>query len=431
MIERETRVAIRMRRGVPYPKAPPFDPQVRYAEQPAATTCEAENAVYDLVRASLQDLRLDGGRIERSDWSPFSDFIKPGNTVVIKPNLVLDVEDQDAVTTHASVIRPIIDYCWKALACCGRIIVCDAPQAEANFAEIVRRNGLREMIDILRGRGVHVSLEDLRALRVIMRNGVWIDEAEVVDKRNDAIVVDLGAASALAPVDSMARKICGGGYGRHLTARRHSAGIHQYCVSRTVLSADVVISVPKLKTHKKAGFTCCLKNLVGINVDKNYLPHLSIGPHNAGGDEFPPVPAWRIPLIRGLRFMHDLLLDRHWRVTGRTIAGMMGLASHVLPQASRDKSGRGGHRADSLTALISGVRCRQGAWQGNENHLADDPRSESAFPLLPKRRKTKRRHPAQGVLRCRRRHQRGGRWTDGAGPCSCRDHCSGVQRLFR
>ena len=366
MSEQETRVAIRMRRGVPYPKAPPFDPQVRFAEQSEAITCDGENAVYDLVRASFQDLRLDEGRMERSDWSPFSDFIKPGNTVVIKPNLVLDVEDQDAVTTHASVIRPIIDYCWKALAASGRIIVCDAPQSEANFSEIVRKNGLRETIDILRGRGVNVMLEDLRALRVIIRNGIWVEEAEVVDKRNDALVVDLGAASALAPLDSTAKEFQGGGYGRYLTAKRHSEGIHQYCVSRTVLSADVVISVPKLKTHKKAGLTCCLKNLVGINVDKNYLPHFSLGPGNAGGDEFPAVPAWRIPLIRGLRFMHDLVLDRHWRATGKIVAGVMGLASKVLPQTPRDKSGRRGDSADSLSAAICGVRCRQGAWQGNE-----------------------------------------------------------------
>ncbi|HJZ11272.1 MAG TPA: DUF362 domain-containing protein, partial [Acidobacteriota bacterium] len=54
-----------------------------------------------------------------------------------------------------------------------------------------------------------------------------------------------------------------------------------------VLSADLVINLPKLKTHKKTGVTLALKNLVGINGDKNRLPHHSVGSTSDGGDEFP------------------------------------------------------------------------------------------------------------------------------------------------
>jgi len=48
-----------------------------------------------------------------------------------------------------------------------------------------------------------------------------------------------------------------------------------------------VINLPKLKTHKKTGVTLALKNLVGINGDKNWLPHHSLGSVGEGGDEFP------------------------------------------------------------------------------------------------------------------------------------------------
>jgi hypothetical protein len=54
-----------------------------------------------------------------------------------------------------------------------------------------------------------------------------------------------------------------------------------------VLSADLVVNLPKLKTHKKTGVTLALKNLVGINGDKNLLPHHCVGPEDEGGDEFP------------------------------------------------------------------------------------------------------------------------------------------------
>jgi len=58
-------------------------------------------------------------------------------------------------------------------------------------------------------------------------------------------------------------------------------------VSRSVIESDVFINIPKLKTHKKSGITCNLKNLVGINTYKNFLPHNTIGTADTGGDQFP------------------------------------------------------------------------------------------------------------------------------------------------
>jgi hypothetical protein len=46
----------------------------------------------------------------------------------------------------------------------------------------------------------------------------------------------------------------------------------------------VVINVPKLKTHKKACITGALKNMVGINGHKEYLPHHRKGGSENGGD---------------------------------------------------------------------------------------------------------------------------------------------------
>ena len=53
------------------------------------------------------------------------------------------------------------------------------------------------------------------------------------------------------------------------------------------MEADVFINIPKLKTHKKVGLTCALKNLVGINANKNWLPHHTEGTTDRGGDQFP------------------------------------------------------------------------------------------------------------------------------------------------
>ena len=58
-------------------------------------------------------------------------------------------------------------------------------------------------------------------------------------------------------------------------------------ISRTALQSDVFINLPKLKTHKKVGVTLNLKNLVGINGNKNWLPHYAIGSPEENGDQFP------------------------------------------------------------------------------------------------------------------------------------------------
>src|SRR5574340_1263944 len=54
-------------------------------------------------------------------------------------------------------------------------------------------------------------------------------------------------------------------------------GRHCYLVARDVIDAGLIISLPKLKTHKKACGTGALKNLVGSNGNKEYLPHYRIG----------------------------------------------------------------------------------------------------------------------------------------------------------
>jgi hypothetical protein len=80
-------------------------------------------------------------------------------------------------------------------------------------------------------------------------------------------------------------------------SRPWSVGSHHnvrrsvYSISRTFLSADYVINVPKMKTHKKAGVTLGLKNLHGIVVQKESIPHYKSGPPPQG-DEFPWAPSW-------------------------------------------------------------------------------------------------------------------------------------------
>ncbi|MGN6387234.1 MAG: DUF362 domain-containing protein [Verrucomicrobiota bacterium] len=82
-------------------------------------------------------------------------------------------------------------------------------------------------------------------------------------------------------------KLYGASYDMAETNERHRGDRHEYLLCRTPMDADVFINLPKLKTHKKVGVTCALKNLVGINANKNWLPHHTEGTPEDGGDQFP------------------------------------------------------------------------------------------------------------------------------------------------
>ena len=72
-------------------------------------------------------------------------------------------------------------------------------------------------------------------------------------------------------------------YDPGITTSSHRRGCHRYLIAGSVLDADLLINLPKLKTHQKAGLTGALKNLVGTVGSKACLAH-----HRTGDDEFAP-----------------------------------------------------------------------------------------------------------------------------------------------
>jgi len=127
-----------------------------------------ENAAYDAVRDTLRLLGLDRGRFGQKEWDPLRVLVRPGNSVVLKPNFVREFREThpghgDCVITHGSVIRAVLDYVYIALAGTGRIIIADAPQNDADFDAIRLIAGLDEIRDFyLKHAGFEVEIYDLR-----------------------------------------------------------------------------------------------------------------------------------------------------------------------------------------------------------------------------------------------------------------------------
>jgi uncharacterized protein (DUF362 family) len=241
---------------------------------------------YSTVEANVRDLFRSLGL---DAANPLGRWIRPGMTVVVKPNWVKheygDTEGRNVLFTHASLLRVLIDAALAALAGDGRVYVADAPLQGCDFARFRSQSGLAELEkDYARA---PVAFLDLR------RQWAEIDDATsyvrgvrplVGDPRGYSLV-DLGARSRLACFGANARF----GVTDYSSANTngHHRGAHRYSVANTVLSADVILNVPKLKTHMKTGMTGALKNFIGIVGAKDFLPHFRAGPPAGGGDEYP------------------------------------------------------------------------------------------------------------------------------------------------
>jgi uncharacterized protein (DUF362 family)/Pyruvate/2-oxoacid:ferredoxin oxidoreductase delta subunit len=131
--------------------------------------------------------------------------IKQGTSVLIKPNLLTAAPPEAAITTHPLVVRATAEY---ALGKGARVRVSDS-NAMSSFAKVVEVTGLRTAL-----KGLPVELFELKEPRRVATGGTF------------------GTIE----------------------------------LARDSLGADVVVNLPKLKTHSQMGLTLAVKNLFGCVV---------------------------------------------------------------------------------------------------------------------------------------------------------------------
>lgn len=145
-------------------------------------------------------------------------FVKPGQKVLLKPNLLAGKPPERAVTTHPALIRGV--------------------------AELVQEAGAR----------------------VWLGDSPGIGSAEAVARKCGilAVVEELGIE--FRPFD------------KPVAIRPRGRTFQHLEIASDILAADVVINLPKLKTHQMMGLTCAVKNMFGavIGLRKPQL-HLKAG----------------------------------------------------------------------------------------------------------------------------------------------------------
>jgi uncharacterized protein (DUF362 family) len=192
--------------------------------------------------------------------------VRPGDVVLIKPNLINTYDGESGNVTHSSFIEPLVEVCHRAGA--SKIFVGDG-SGDIDTSATFTTSGMKKVVDRLRSDGIPVEFVDLNY--------------DKNPETNEFDTVSLGK-DALIPNQT-------------------------YRVAHTVLISDVIISVPKLKTHALAGISVALKNTVGIAAGgyygfpkrrENRLPH---------GDDNNPLAndvIWRMILD-----LHRIALGRY------------------------------------------------------------------------------------------------------------------------
>jgi len=138
-------------------------------------------------------------------------IVKPGNKVIIKPNIVGDQPPENAATTDPRVCKTI--------------------------ANIIRELGAKPII----GEAPWIGVVKAEAIKIAGYDKLREEGYEVVDfTKEETQKVPIPKGKAMKEV----------------------------VLPKIVLDADVFIDVPKMKTHDQCEVTLALKNMMGVLLDK-------------------------------------------------------------------------------------------------------------------------------------------------------------------
>lgn len=346
--------------SVRYPDAPPFHPDTPFLEYPfGGTATGPANPVYTAMRALLHGLGLDAARFETPAWNPLGGLVQPGGTVIVKPNFVVSEHPDglpgiQAAVVHGSVLRPIIDYLLVALQGRGRIVIADSPIKEVDFDRIVHLCGI-DAIKAFYDRAAPglVELLDFRDAQVTRNaSGFMVNLRPLPGDPAGYTLVDLGSDSLFEEIAAHAARLRSTAvYYEDVMEQFHRPGHNVYSLPNTLLRADAVVSVAKLKTHRKGGITMTLKNAVGITNEKRGLPHHRAGAPSEGGDAVADGARLDARLEDGFR---DFMLSQPYGRAGlRLLGGPLRNAARIIKPVFRSL-------APGSPAAV------EGDWYGND-----------------------------------------------------------------
>ncbi len=231
-----------------------------------------------------------------------------GKSILLKPNWVKHSNkeyDEICLRTNDNFILAVLKTILELEP--SKILIGDAPIQGCDWERMISKKLMEGVKELSNQFEIPVTIKDFRRRTF----KVYENKPESsVRPISDYVIFDLGTKSFLEPItvkDKSQFRVTN--YDPDRMTNAHSMGVHKYCIAKDFFETDIVISLPKVKTHQKSGITAALKNLVGINGDKDFLPHHRIGGTKFGGDCYPG-GSW-------LRYWAELSLDKANRRQGK------------------------------------------------------------------------------------------------------------------
>lgn len=215
------------------------------------------------------------------------DYMVRGKRVLFKPNWVMHPVtslDYVCLCTNKSFLLAAVEVILRKSP--HSVVIGDAPIQLCDWEKLLSSD-FYESINKLRIKyEVEISIHDFRRTKFEASSQGVICDAQPLDQY---VFFDLGSDSLLEHITSVRHKtpFRVTNYNPDILSKAHRKGVHRYCIAKQLFDADIVISIPKIKTHQKTGITGALKNLVGLNGDKDFLPHHRLGGTGFGGDCYP------------------------------------------------------------------------------------------------------------------------------------------------
>lgn len=228
--------------------------------------------------------------------------------VLLKPNWVKHStapEDQYCMRTNDNFVIATLKIILEMRP--SKVVIGDAPIQGCNWGRMISGAFLDNIYKLSKKNKIPIEIKDFRR-----RIYSFSDNNPESENRplSDYVIFNLGKESFLEPITEFGpTNFRVTNYDPDRMSSAHSPGVHKYCIVREFFDSDLVISLPKIKTHQKTGITGALKNLVGINGDKDFLPHHRIGGTKFGGDCYPGGSL--------LRYWSELSLDKANRKQGK------------------------------------------------------------------------------------------------------------------
>ncbi len=209
-----------------------------------------KNMKFSIARYSNDKNGISGLRdaVEETigELGGISKFVKKNDRVLIKVNICGGIPDNPGTYTSQDVVGHVVDLIARE-AGGNTIIICDADMIWTKFSENASAIGWYKW----------VNQKNLDIIKIYNENPVTLSEVKLINL----------SETELAYFD----------FGEDSVFQLHEERPNQEIVSTEMLKADVIISIPKMKTHLLTGVTLGMKNMYGTFPDEDKARYHQMG----------------------------------------------------------------------------------------------------------------------------------------------------------